>query len=340
MAGPSPAQSATPGCASRERLPLDQIEAVDALTGLRSLPNASVDCVVTSPPYWGTRDYGTEPVRWPDGDLASLGLESNPQRYVDHLVAVCTETHRVLKDTGTLWINLGDAYFSCERERAVRARGSKSGTADGGSTVPEKSLCLVPERFALAMVSRGWILRNRIVWYKPNHMPTSAADRLACGWEHLFFFTKSGRYHFDLDAIRIPHRTHETVRKDPRPSSRPFNTVSIIGARLGPPHGDPHARHPLGRNPGDCWPIPTRSSRNGHPAAFPESLCERPILAGCPEGGAVLDPFVGTGTVAVVARRLGRRFIGFDLQPQYVRVARERVAAVEHESVMARRRAA
>lgn len=310
-------------------LELDRIYAVDAREGLRQLDAESVDCVVTSPPYWATRDYGVPPVRWADGSEVPLGLESDPEDFVEHLCEVFDEVARVLKEAGTLWVNLGDMYWIPERVSAIRtpAEGSpRLGSSDPCAVrdtgFAKKSLCLIPERFALAMAKRGWVLRNKIVWHKPNHMPSSARDRLACAWEYVFLFTKSIRYFFDLDAVRVPHRPSSHERRARAP---PRATGVPVRGLVRPPGA--YRLHPLGRNPGDCWSISTGGGRGGHPAVYPERLCERPILAGCPAGGVVLDPFVGSGTTAVVAQRLGRRFIGLEVSPGFAELARQQLAS-------------
>lgn len=319
------------------------LHALDALSGLKRLPNDSVDCVITSPPYWDTRDYGPVSAKWADGQPCALGREPTIDQYLVHLLEVFDEIKRVVKPSGTVWTNLGDVYWSGSRcvQRNTTGSGpsrepvedtslkldrqSPRGTACDSLKLTYKSLCLIPERFALAMVARGWILRNRIVWHKPNHLPASVKDRLTGTWEYLYLFTKSSSYTFDLDAIRIPHRSpphqnpkHESVR----------NSHCLRGRRLPPRIGEPQAMHPLGKNPGDCWSIPLRPSRHKHAAAFPDALCVRPILAGCPLGGLVLDPFVGSGTTAVVAKRLGRRFIGFDSNSGYIRLAQQRLSTM------------
>ena len=353
-------------------LAINTIHHLEAREGLRQLQDSSVDCVVTSPPYWQTRDYGIPPVKWNDGADSVLGLEPSCDRYVAHLLEVFAEVHRVLKGSGTLWVNLGDSY---------------------GAGRWSKCLMAVPERFVLGMLELGWILRNRIVWHKPCHMPESVKDRLTSSWEYLYFFVKSRRYWFDLDSVRQPHVSlvkHPKLAKGAKPR-RHRSTPNIKGVGLPPNPGETQAFHdqgrnpgdywsiapetrslgamtgdqgcvkvpggagwlghppggaariirehdprwlsPHGKNPGDCWDvIPNNQKRSAeeqvaHFAVFPERLCERPILSGCPPGGVVLDPFVGSGTTAVVARRLGRNFIGFDLNADYVRLARQRLAA-------------
>ena len=329
----------------------DGLHALDALTGLKRLPIESVDCIVTSPPYWDTRDYGPLAVKWADDERCVLGREPTIEQYLVHLLEVFDEIKRVVKLSGTVWVNLGDVYWSGSRcvqrnttgsglgREPVEDAGLKSdrqstrGLASDPLTLPYKSLCLIPERFALAMVARGWVLRNRIVWHKPNHLPASVKDRLACTWEHLFLFTKSSSYTFDLDAIRVPHQSqpHQNPKNE---SVRP--SKCIRGRRLPPRAGEPQAMHPMGKNPGDCWSIPLRPSRHKHAAAFPEALCVRPILAGSPLRGIVLDPFVGSGTTAVVAKRLGRGFIGFDSNPEYIKMAKLRLSkSSENETTTA-----
>lgn len=311
----------------------DRVLAVDALAGLRQLPRESIDCIVTSPPYWACRDYGVPPVAWKDGSSVPLGLETDPEAFVEHLCEIFDEARRVLKESGTLWVNLGDVYWVPQRVSVVRGLTHASGApapdrAQRNSHLQgfaEKSLCLIPERFALAMAKGGWILRNRIVWHKPNHMPTSVRDRFACSWEYLFFFTKSARYAFDLDAVRVEHRSKPPKHIGTAGVATSAQPLSLIGLRPAPHRGDLRAWHPKGRNPGDCWIIPTKRSASGHPAPFPEALIERPILAGCPRDGLVLDPFAGSGTTGVVAKRLGRRFIGFEPNHRYAEIARARI---------------
>lgn len=363
-------------------LQLNTIHEIDALEGLRQLADESVDCVMTSPPYWSTRDYKVLESNWSDGSSCSLGLEADADDYVRHLCEVFEEIKRVLKKTGTVWVNLGDTYAGSwgnyapngikgvQRTRTVSGRRWKRSAyqdttfrppSSAKQAVRGKSLCLVPERFALAMVERGWILRNRVVWHKPNHMPASVKDRLTQTWEYILFFVKQRQYHFDLDAIREPPKdpgkgeAESAVRAAAHRQSH-----HIKGRRLPPPVGHPQSLHPLGKNPGDCWSIATRPFRGAHFAVYPEGLCERPIKAGCPryvcttcgavafsdekgpgcecngevrgvggEGGVtpgvVLDPFMGSGTTAVVAKRLGRSFVGFELNPDYVSLANQRL---------------
>lgn len=301
---------------------------------------------MTSPPYWSTRDYQIAETTWVDGTKSALGLESDFTVYVDHLCQIFDEVKRVLKPTGTLWVNLGDTYAgSWGNYGACGIKPSRRRPTDGSGRwgrrgyvkttlrppssfkqiVPKKSLCLIPERFAIEMVRRGWILRNHIVWHKPNHMPSSIKDRLTCSWEHLFFFTKSQSYYFDLDSIRAPPKGPKKSGTFSIRSRRRLGNSRNLGARWPPQPGESKAHHPKGKNPADCWDILTRPSRGGHSAGYPEKLCELPIKAGCPKGGVVLDPFMGSGTTAMMARKFGRRFIGFELNQEYVDIAEARL---------------
>jgi DNA modification methylase len=283
------------------RPPLDQILLGDVRELSRGLPAGSVHCIVTSPPYYGHRAYSAA------GDPRELGREKAPQDYVDALVGCLGEAGRLLRDDGTLWLNLGDTY----------RRGRLLG---------------IPWRVALALQDAGWHLRADIVWHKPNAMPSSVRTRPTTDHEYLFLLSKSASYHYDADAIREPHVTF-TER------SRMRGGRGHFGKRAGTPergknqgNGNLHdARwdeyfHPAGRNRRTVWSVPLGKFREAHFAVFPEALIEPCVKAGCPPGGVVLDPFMGSGTTAVVCRRLGRHYLGFELIPEYVELARRRLA--------------
>lgn len=281
---------------------VDHITCGDACDVLKQLPPQSIDCVVTSPPYWQLRDYGVD---------GQLGLEDSVQAYIDNLCAVFDEVKRVLKDTGTCWVNLGDTY-SGERAR-----------------LPHKTLLQVPSRFAIRMISRGWTLRNEIIWHKPNILPQSATDRFTHDFEKLYFFTKSSRYYFrqQFEPLRDPQRLKHRALNPQGRRKRAFGDKYI--AVINPESAEKSRVKLLARgtrNRRAVWRIPTRPSREQHFATFPPALIRTPITAGCPPGGVVLDPFAGTGTTCVVARELGRHFVGIDLNPAYVEIARRRVA--------------
>jgi len=288
----------------------------DALTQLRTLPDASIDCIVTSPPYFGLRDYGTP---------GQYGLEATPAAYVETMRALFAEARRVLADDGTLWLNLGDSYYSGKGEptqpdeKNVARRPGKR-VLDGPSWgLPRKNLVGIPWRTAFALQDDGWILRNEIIWHKPNAMPESIADRMSTRHEHLFLFAKQPRYWFDLDAVREPHAAPER-----KAGARAFRARDMNHQRTATGvYTGPDAR---GRNPGDIWEIATRPYPAAHFAVFPIGLPIRCIKAGCKPGGIVLDPFSGSGTTGAAARQLGRKYIGIDLNPAYHDLAKERFA--------------
>ncbi|WP_368861216.1 site-specific DNA-methyltransferase [Frankia sp. AgB32] len=292
----------------------------DATAVLRGLPSASVHCVVTSPPYYGLRDYDH-----PD----QLGVEETPAAYVARLAAVFAEVRRVLRADGTCWVNLGDSY-------AGRANGGPSvgmsRRADRASVIPPrrnttahapyKSLLGIPWRVALALQDDGWTIRNAITWHKTNGMPESVTDRFANRTETVFLLTRSARYWFDLDPVREapidPAGGAEWTTRRARgaPGRRGVDPAPSVAAadRDVAPHGG-------GRNPGDVWSLPVASFDGGHFAVFPPEIPRRAILTGCPPGGVVLDPFSGSGTTGMVAGQLGRRYIGIDLNPDYHQLA-------------------
>jgi site-specific DNA-methyltransferase (cytosine-N4-specific) len=301
----------------------------DALDVLRTLPNASVDCIVTSPPYYGLRDYQVE---------GQYGLEPTPQDYVATMTSVFREARRALADDGTLWLNLGDSYAYPPGSAGRQGNGQRKGrtfTAEGlpgTRSLPAKNLLMIPARVSIALQDDGWYLRNEIVWHKPNAMPESVTDRLSSRHEKVFLLTKQPDYAFDLDAIREPHtsaRSRAKAGTSRGGQSRTGKAAAIgVGDRDGgTARGDLSATsHPLGRNPGDVWSIPVGRYPEAHFATFPIELPLRAISAGCRPGGTVLDPFSGSGTTGAAARQLGRRYIGIDLNPAYHDLAIPRFA--------------
>jgi len=308
------------------------------------LPAGSVDCIVTSPPYYLARDYTDGGTSMP----GQTGQEPTPEEYLGHLAVALAECRRVLRPDGTLWWNMADCYSG-------KANGGesvgRSGRGDHRHVIPRrvnttrlapyKSLLLLPERFVLAAVSAGWVLRNRVVWHKPNGMRHPVGDRLVTLHETVFLLTRGPRYRFGLDAIREPLADPEDAggsgswgAGETGASSRlnvygaPKWTDSRAGRRGhggGPPTGQ-RRTHPNGRNPGDVWTIPTERGDSEHYAPMPTALCRRCILAGCEPGGVVLDPFGGGGTTALVASVLGRSGISLDLSHDYGLIARQRAA--------------
>lgn len=286
----------------------------DALEVLRQLPNGSADCAVTSPPYYGLRDYGTE---------GQYGLEDSPAEYVERLRAVFAELHRVLADDGTFWLNIDDSYYSgrgnpgpnsADRKQSARRGWVRPVDRPGQAWGTPKSLLMIPERLVLALQEDGWVLRNKGVWYKPNCMPESAADRLAGVWEPFYLLTKKRNYWFDLDAIREPHSEVSVAR-----SKRNRFAEDHSQDGIGQPNtiNPAQACHEKGKNPGDVWTIGTHAFPPAHFACFPVEFPARCIKAGCKPGGMVIDPFSGSGTTGAACRLLGRRYTGIDLRSEY-----------------------
>jgi site-specific DNA-methyltransferase (cytosine-N4-specific) len=314
----------------------DYIHQGEALAFLKKLPNACVDLCMTSPPYWALRDYGVR---------GQLGLERTIEGYVRRLVRILTELKRVLKPSGSLYLSLGDSYVgswgSASQWGGARRRLNswpRPGYAHFVARPPtsykqqvrRKSLAGVPWRVALRLIGQGWILRNAIVWHKPNGLPSSVKDRLSSQHEYLFHFVLSPRYYYHLDAIRVPHkRGTVTAERDFLRMMAGRRLFEGKWRRMNEDRSRQQrafvAGHPLGRNPGDVWSIPTRPFKGAHFAVYPERLCERPILSSCPPGGVVLDPFAGSGTTLAVAKRLGRRWIGCELKRSYCDLARRRL---------------
>jgi DNA modification methylase len=292
---------------------------------LATMDAGSVDCAVTSPPYFGLRDYGGQPEQ--------IGAEGNPADYVSNLLLVLAEVRRVLAEDGTLWLNLGDSYAYPPGSAGRQGDGQRKGrtfTAEGlrgTRALPPKNLLGIPWRVVFALQEAGWYLRNAIVWNKPNAMPESVRDRLSTRYELLFLLTKNARYWFDLDPIREPHgATADRVLSARGPQPEPGRWAA--GAGAGNRHRASDAvgvgRNSAGRNPGDVWSINTRPFPEAHFATFPIELPRRCILAGCKPGGTVLDPFAGAGTALLAAQQLGRRAVGIELHPDYLKMALRR----------------
>jgi DNA modification methylase len=275
----------------------DQILCGDAARLLQELPDQTVDTIVTSPPYYRQRNYQNE---------SQIGQETTPEQYVDRLVAIFTECHRATKSSGSLWLVLGDKYV------------------DG-------RLLGMPWRVALALGEAGWILRSDVIWHKPNAMPSAVKSRPTTDHEYVFFFSKSPQYYYDADAIREPHVTfsENSRMKGGRNHFFKRDGTPEAGKNQGNPnlhHGRwDQAFHPKGRNKRTVWSIPLSKFRDVHFAVFPESLVQTCLLASSPEGGLVLDPFLGSGTTALVAKQLGRHYLGIDSNEDYCRMARRRL---------------
>ena len=295
----------------------------DSRTAWGRLPEHSADAIVTSPPYFGLRDYGHD---------GQLGLEPSPDEYITDLADLLTGYgERVLKPGGSLWLNLGDTYStgSSQPGWSPPTTGLNGPGADrmgtkpirGVADFPTKCLLMIPERVALALIGRGWILRNRVVWAKPNGMPSSVTDRLATKHEALFHLVRQPRYYYDLDAIREPLKPHTVKYAVERDAQRFLHANRKHDGEAGQMGCTANAD---GANPGDVWTIPTQPYPDAHFAVFPPELVRRPILATVPEGGTVIDPFFGSGTTAVMARRLGRKAVGVELSEAYCELAAKR----------------
>ena len=346
-------------------------------------PNESIDCVVTSPPYWGLRDYGLG--GWVGGDAdcdhaktvarhdggrqningfhgsskadsdkgiiqyanhcpkcdairesEGIGLEPTPDLYVQNMVEVFREVWRVLKPTGTVWLNLGDSYVGTghkgeytDPKYSAGRNGQAIALNNKVNGLKSKDLVGIPWRVAFALQADGWYLRSDIIWSKLNPMPESVSDRPTKAHEYIFLLTKYPRYYYDIDAIREDHVSNMTTltwneRKELGDTSnnRGADTFNVVA------NGLPKGQHPNGRNKRSVWAIATQPYPEAHFATYPEKLVEPCILAGCPLGGVVLDPFVGSGTTMAVAQRLGRKGVGTDLSTEYLALASKRLGSI------------
>ena len=304
----------------------------DCLDGLKTLPDNSIDCCVTSPPYYGLRDYGV---------VGQIGLEETPEAYIERLVDVFMEVYRILKPTGTLWLNIGDSYWggkgysgsSAGIYQYERRKGGKSITPEcssfGGKGtirptdrkheyIKAKDLIGIPWMLAFELRRAGFYLRQDIIWHKPNPMPESVNDRCTKSHEYIFLLTKSAKYYFDNEAILEP--AAYDGRKDSFYKGGHKDMNCGAHERWANKIGDRPAR-----NKRDVWSVCTKSEKESHFAVFPDSLIVDCIKAGCPENGIVLDPFMGSGTTAVVARKLNRNYIGFELNPKYIKIAERKI---------------
>jgi len=422
------------------KLPRNVVLVGDAKKVLERLPENSVDMSITSPPYWGLRDYGEESVtvwggdpncehKWGDFDTyhdnlrfrdpnenaevgnnanpelysdperdqgicvkcgawkGQLGLEPTPDLFVKHLVTIFEKLKKPLKPWGTLYVVIADTYGGGSGHNVKGTTEEKINKPTDGKrlqrNVKAKCLLMIPERFAMAMINNGWVLRNKTIWHKPNAMPSSVKDRLNTTWEYVYMFAQRQKYWWNLDAIREPHKwvdkngerigskkfgkgkyKHESnplhqKGKNPgdvfRDKTSDESYKGEYAMRNAPEPGQEHAFHKKGKNPGDYWNITTKPFPKAHFAVYPPSLCEKPIKAGCPrkvcqkcgkpkvkkpdfknipvcrcdepewKNGVVLDPFAGAGSTWVMARKLGRDFLGIEIVEEYAEMARERI---------------
>lgn len=301
----------------------------DCIQVLKTLESESVDCVVTSPPYWALRDYGV---------AGQLGLEPTFQEYIIKLCDIFDEVKRVLKKEGTCWVNLGDTYFNTPAGKTAGKGGTgrmKLGDKDQETRIAgqqfrdmtqytHKCLCQIPSRFAIEMTNRGWILRNEIIWHKPNCMPTSVTDRFTVDFEKVFFFTKNKKYKFEMQIEPLQSKFHGKDWETRKAECEPMRQG--LGKRATTFGGNPN-----GRNKRCVWTIATKPFKSAHFATYPEKLIEPMIKAGCPVGGVVLDPFFGAGTTGLVAVNQKKNYIGIELNPEYIKIAEERIINIPNK---------
>jgi len=335
---------------------VDKIICGDTLEVLKTFPDEFVDCVITSPPYYGLRDYNVK---------GQIGLEKSPEEYLDKLFAITAELKRVLKKSGTMFWNQGDSYASLgeisgdiDMDEGMDINRGRGRIKRGD--YPEKSLFLQAPRLAIHMIDeQKWILRNVIIWHKKNAMPSSVLDRFTNKYEQIFFFTKNKKYYFDIDSVRVPFETDEkrpdgVVRNrkygydskfnimqaekmnSPRARiSRKYNTKEgtktrqqekqaiASGIRRNPE--SEYERNPKGKNPGDVWALNSEPYPEAHFATFPQKLIIPIVKAGCPPNGLILDCFMGSGTTAKVAQDFGRHYLGIELNKSYIVLANKRL---------------
>lgn len=300
---------------------INKIICGDCLAVLKTLPDESVNCCITSPPYWGLRDYGVN---------GQLGLEKTPEEYVAKMVEVFREVRRVLKNDGTLWLNLGDSYAGsgrgqtangCADPKVTKTQGMKLNIPELPTGLKPKDLVGIPWLVAFALRADGWYLRQDIIWAKPNPMPESVTDRCTKSHEYVFLLTKSAKYYYDAEAIR------EQIKE-----SNSGRCAAIARTAQGPCGGE--NKHNIetreyaeikGANRRSVWTVTTKPFKEAHFATFPPALIEPMVLAGCPEGGLILDPFMGAGTTGMVAKMNFRNYIGIELNPKYIDMANNRI---------------
>ena len=307
-----------------------QIIEGDCIKGMRMLEGQSVNCVVTSPPYFGLRDYGHD---------GQIGLEASPDAFVAKLVEVFREVRRVLRDDGTVWLNLGDSYFSPTKgtggknSSTLNAKRDENGTVIGKSIVTydpirlsagntgckSKDLIGIPWRVALALQADGWYLRQDIIWHKPNPMPESVRDRCTKAHEYIFLLSKSERYYFDSEAMKEPSAGRTDMGK--------MNRIGRLNE--GGEWSSPEPQEKATRNRRSVWTVATKPYSGAHFATFPPDLIRPCILAGCPKDGTVLDPFGGSGTTALVAVEEGRKAVLCELNSDYIALAHKRLEGLQ-----------
>ena len=297
---------------------LNKIIQGDCLEVMKDIPDKSIDMVLTSPPYWALRDYRVN---------GQLGQEKTFQEYITKLCDIFDEAKRVLKDSGTCWVNIGDTYGGTGDKKDSKDPKYKQGRNGQSVAINKsataKSLCQIPSRFAIEMTNRGWILRNEIIWHKPNAMPSPVKDRFTVDFEKVFFFTKSKKYFFEqqFDEYTKPMNRWggEELKADGKSDWDNGTGQDTYRKRNFRPYKN-------GKNKRTVWSINTKPSKEPHFASYPENLIEPMIKAGCPFNGVVLDPFFGIGTTGIVAKKNNRNYIGIEISPKYIEIIKKRLA--------------
>lgn len=297
---------------------MNVIHNIDCIEGMKKLPEKCVNCCVTSPPYFGLRDYGMD---------GQIGLEDTPDAFVQKMVDVFREVKRVLRNDGTMWLNLGDSYMSA-KGLACQTIGGERGmpitfvppNRKAQEGLKSKDLIGIPWRVAFALQADGWYLRQDIIWHKPNPMPESVTDRCTKAHEYVFLLSKSQKYHYDHEAIM-----QDAICVDDKRNGK--GNIIYDGKRSNQKGGGQHSFVTVNdkANKRSVWTVTTKPFQGAHFATFPEELIVDMIKAGCPEGGIVLDPFMGAGTTALVAMKLNRQYVGFELNPEYIKIAEKRI---------------
>jgi DNA modification methylase len=302
---------------------INKIYNENCLTTTKRISDNSIDCIITSPPYWQCRDYGYSE-QW--------GLEPTFQKYLEHFWQFMDEAYRILKPKGTCFINLGDTYNTKSGNMNPENHKDTINVCMNNSLIskniytkdknlPNKCLLLLPHRFAIGCIDRGWIMRNDIIWAKRNGMPESVTDRFSKKHEYFFFMVKSEKYYFDLDSIK-----DQTTTKDKSIRNRDITKLNNTPGRTKM-KGLKENNYDF-KNPGsvsDFWDIPTQPNSEEHYASYNEMLLKKLVLGGCPEGGVIYDPFIGSGETAITAIRYKRQFLGSDGNKKYCRIAERRI---------------
>lgn len=297
----------------------------EALAVLKTLKDQSVHCIVTSPPYFGLRDYGSD---------GQVGLEKTPELFVQRLVEIFREARRVLRDDGTLWLNLGDSYAANRKGGSQGKNGQRANRRFTASVIPKmgdglknKDLIGIPWRVAFALQADGWYLRSDIIWSKPNPMPESVIDRPTKSHEYIFLISKSPTYYYDAEAIKEPSIWYGKDKRSDKGNFRYEGKRTIDTSGKNGQQG--FAVITEKRNRRSVWTITTKPYKGAHFATFPPDLVEPCILAGSPKGGVVMDPFFGSGTTGAVANKHSREYLGIEINPAYIALAEERIANVQ-----------